>query len=152
MAKREEVRRKILTASINAALSQGLFTLNEDDDQPHSMLQSSDGIDYDFIAFGYHCAANARGIGWGEISLTVVIEPKSKSQYSLGGYMGSAARALRTYHAVAAACGWLERRTSKYIQDSDSSYMYSCNKEITDKIHSVDILPDGFKTSGKFFR
>ncbi len=150
MSKREEVRQKILTVAVNEALAQNIFTLNENDDTDDSLFQESGGEDYEFVAFGYVCKANARGIGWGEISLVVLIQPESQ-RYFLSGWLGSMPRARRASKAIAAACGWLERRCGNHIQDSGSSDMYSGGNAITEQIYKTEVIPNGFKTSGRLF-
>src|SRR5208337_4104823 len=96
--------RNMLVAGLNAALAQGRITLDEDNEP--------DETPFDFTFAGLPARGRVHGMTYGELSITVVVNPKPTHLTLCAGEGDHLLRCL----GDAYASGWLERRTGKYLQ------------------------------------
>lgn len=127
---RARARQNLLVAAINTALERKLITLE---------CEPVTSAVFEFNLGPYPVIASVADIGFDEVSIHAIAQP------TLQGRRLISATIFNNYYKFGHAwtCGWLERRTGKYLQ---SGVSYHGKIYITKFLSALYVMPLGFGT------
>jgi hypothetical protein len=127
-----------MLAGINAALEQGVFTL-----EPSPV----DTKMYCFSLGDLPVVAQAHDASFDEVGLAVMVRPNELALKSARLFIpDKTTRSLK--YGEACAGGWLERRNGKWLQKSPS--LFTCRNELKPILAAFRIEPHGYDAIGRF--
>jgi hypothetical protein len=128
----------MLVAGINEAIKLNRITLDPDNWPDESI--------FDFTIAGLPARGSVYGISHGEVSISVVVNPK-RTNLSPGGYVGGHSL---THLGDAHAMGWLERRDGAWLQYYKPP-LIKIRNHLKPIIAGASIKPRGFADMGRFY-
>lgn len=142
-SQKKKAWRNMIVATVNAGLKQGHFTLEPGGNfwpgyQPgdgKSDANAGDGAHYYTFDFpgGMPVQAYVKDAGYDELSIHVALYPTGKFMGCINaGYLAGDAYAN----------GWLERRSSLWLQ---SASIFKCCKHLLRAVAEIEIEPEGYE-------
>jgi hypothetical protein len=135
--------RNLVVMAINAGLEQRAFGLEPGDDWWQITVTAKRGEGtgrYRFVCDGVPAAASVSSISGGELSLHVVLNPRSEDvepEHFFGFRDGDAS----------ARC-WLERHLGAWIQEGGEGF--TCRRAVQDRLGALSVETLGYSDQGSF--
>lgn len=127
--------RNVVVSAINAALEQGVFTL-----EPGPV----DERVYAFEIAGLPAVAQCRDVGWDEVSVHAAVNPPPGKEHAVGAIGG------RFYTGDVFAHAYLERLKGRYIQTSCGIGTFGCRQRLKPLLAAARVEPAGYADTGTF--
>jgi hypothetical protein len=125
---RSMARQNLLVASVNAAIEQGLITL-----ECEPVMEAA----FEFDIGGYPALASIDDAGFDEVAIKAIVCPTKLGRK----FVHCAVLHEWRRFGEATAFAWLERRTGKYLQ---SGVNYHGTRAVTERLSKFTIMPLGF--------
>ncbi len=137
----------MMVAAINAALDQGLFTLElrEDSSKSPGLVARPPGTIYRFkFAGSVEAIAYVNDAGYDELVFHVALWPTPAAErWVAAGFSGFLA-------GDAWAEGWLERKNGRWLQQGNSKRLFNCRSNRLGTLAASTMTPNGYRAQGPF--
>lgn len=130
MSMRAKARQNLMVAAVNAAIEQGVITLE---------CEPVTSAVFEFVLGPYPVIASVSDAGFDEVSIHVIALPTALGRR----FVEAAVFYEHKKFGGAYASGWLERRDGKYLQ---SGFIYYGRKTVTEVLSMLTVKPLGFGT------
>lgn len=150
---RAKAWRNLLVCAINAGLKQKVFSTvpegNFWDGYQTNEPKRSTGQWSFTLPNGLSAKAFVQDIGWGELSIGVVVNPARVGPVVLGA---GALHILGFKLGDVVACCWFERKDGAWIQESEVNQdTFRCRQHLLKEMASLDVFPIGYADKGRFY-
>lgn len=149
LSEKRDVRRRawrnVMVAAVNAGLEQRIFGLAPGEDWWLGATPGGNGGGHGLYRFtvdgNIPAVATVSAIGSGELSIHVLVEPRSAEV--------EPNRSGGIEDAAAFAHGWLERKLGAWIMDGGEDF--ECRRVIQSRLGNIQIESTGYADKGRFF-